>query len=133
MIVEKSLETFNLRPSTVILRAQVVLALAVSIILLGLPILWWARLLALSLTAAAVLGWFRRWNSQQPEVLRCLDAKHWRLGNIDLVLQPRQFVMRNLVILYFKTTAGAALTRVLPADAMSPGQHRLLRRLLISG
>jgi hypothetical protein len=132
VIVEKSLATFNLRPSNIILKAQFGLALVVSIVLLGLPVVWWARLLALFITAAAIVLWFRQWQAQEPEVLRCLGSERWTLGDIDLLLQPRQFVMRNLVILYFKTTDDALLVRVLPADSMPAEQHRLLRKLLLA-
>jgi len=132
VIVEKSLATFNLRRSNIILRAQFGLALVVSIVLLGLSVVWWARLLAFLITAASIVLWFRQWQAQGPEVLRCLCSERWTLANIDLLLQPRQFVMRNLVILFFKTTDGAALVRVLPADAMPAGQHRLLRKLLLA-
>ena len=132
MIVEKSLATFNLRRSNIIIRAQFGLALVVSIVLLGLSVVWWARLLAFLITAASIVLWFRQWQAQGPEVLRCLCSERWTLAYIDLLLQPRQFVMRNLVILFFKTTDGAALVRVLPADAMPAGQHRLLRKLLLA-
>lgn len=132
MIVEKSLATFNLRPSNIILRAQFGLALVISIVLLGLPVVWWARLLALFITAATVVLCFRQWQAQRPEVLRCLGSERWMLADIDLLLQPRQFVMRNLVILYFKTTDDAPLVRVLPVDSMPAEQHRLLRKLLLA-
>ncbi len=132
MIVEKSLATFNLRPSNIILRAQFGLALVVSIVLLGLPVVWWAGLLALFITAATIILWFRQWQAQRQEVLRCFGPECWMIADIDLLLQPRQFVMRNLVILYFKTTDDAPLVRVLAADSMPAEQHRLLRKLLLA-
>lgn len=132
MTAEQSLATFNLRPSNRILNAQLGLAFAVSIVLFGLPIVGWAKLSALVITAATAIFWYRQWWAQGPEILRCLDSERWILADIDLSLQPRQFVTRNLIILYFKTTDGGALVRLLPADAMSAGQHRLLRKLLLA-
>ena len=137
MTVEKIQGTFNLRPSKTILIAQLGLSLTVVIILFGLPIFWWARLLALVITASTAVEWVRRWKAQGLEVLRCQDSERWSLDASDftlggLKLETNQFVTRSLVILYFKTTAGKSLIRVLPADALPAGQHRLLRQLLIA-
>ena len=137
MIVEKSQGTFNLRPSKTVLTAHLGLILIIVIILFGLPIFWWARFLALGITAATAVIWVRCWKGQGLEVLRCLDSGHWSLAANNLQLrglrlQPSQFVTRSLVILYFKTTAGKSLVRVIPTDALMAGQHRLLRQLLIA-
>lgn len=137
MIAEKNQGTFNLRPSKTILIAQLGLSLTVVIILFGLPIFWWARLLALLITASTAVEWVRYWKAQGTEVLRCQDSERWSLEAKGftlggLQLKTNQFVTRSLVILYFKTTAGKSLIRVLPADALPAGQHRLLRQLLIA-
>jgi len=137
VIVEKNQETFNLRPSKTILIAQLGLSLTVAIILFGLSIFWWARLLGLVITASTTVEWVRCWKAQGAEVLRCQDSERWSLDASDftlggLKLKTNQFVTRSLVILYFKTTAGKSLIRVLPADALPAGQHRLLRQLLIA-
>ena len=137
MTVEKIQGTFNFRPSKTILIAQLGLSLTVVIILFGLPIFWWARLLALVIAASTAVEWVRRWKAQGLEVLRCQDSERWSLDASDftlggLKLETNQFVTRSLVILYFKTTAGKSLIRVLPADALPAGQHRLLRQLLIA-
>ncbi|HAZ95253.1 MAG TPA: hypothetical protein DCW94_06120 [Porticoccaceae bacterium] len=137
MIVEKNQATFNLRPSKTLLIAQVGLTLTVAIILFGLPIYWWGRLLAFVITTSTAVEWVRCWKAQGAEVLRCQDSERWSLDASGftlsgLTLKTNQFVTRSLVILYFKTTAGKSLIRVLPADALPAGQHRLLRQLLIA-
>lgn len=137
MIVEKYQGTFNLRPSKTILIAQLGLSLTVVIILCGLPIFWWARLLAVVIAASTAVEWVRCWKAQGIELLRCQDSERWSLEANDLHLSglrltTNQFVTRSLVILYFKTTAGKSLIRALPADALPAGQHRLLRQLLIA-
>ncbi|MCT2530054.1 hypothetical protein N2382_04210 [SAR92 clade bacterium H921] len=132
MRVEKNPVEFNLQPSKAIVLAQLGLALTVSISLLGLAIIWWVRLLALAIILGTTALWVHRWRAQKPELLRSLDAERWILGDTRLILQPRQFVVRKLVILYFKTSHGATLVRALPEDAMADGQHRLLRKLLLA-
>lgn len=132
MIVEKSQATFNLFPSKVFRGAQLGLSTVVIILLLGLPIFWWAKVLEVLVTALTTVHWCAQWQALQPEILRSLDSERWTVADMDLQLQPRQFVTRHQVILYFKTTDETAVSRVLPADAMPVGQHRLLRRLLIA-
>ena len=102
MIVEKNQGTFNLRPSKTLLIAQVGLTLAVAIILFGLPIYWWGRLLAFVITASTAVEWVRCWKAQGAEVLRCQDSERWSLEASDFTLMTNQFVTRSLVILYFK-------------------------------
>tara|TARA_B110000046_G_scaffold175465_1_gene200186 strand:- start:1205 stop:1606 length:402 start_codon:yes stop_codon:yes gene_type:complete len=132
VIADKNRATFDVHPSKAVLMAQFGLALAVLIILLGLPIVWWARLSALIVCLVTITLWFYQWQAQESELLRCLDSDRWTLGCGELMLQPRQFVTRNLIILYFKTTDGTGLVRALPQDAMPVGQHRFLRKLLLA-
>jgi len=97
------------------------------------------------------LGLAARWLivdylGQSPETLIMLDASEdrWRLVSalkalealeagetVELVLAPTQFATRYLVILYFKLPQGRQIVRVLPRDALSAPQHRLLRMVLI--
>ena len=83
------------------------------------------------------LGYLKAWRSQGIEILRWKPAAdHWIVGagqtRVELRLQAGQFVTAFLIILYFKTSAGKPVLRVVPRDALSAAEHRLLRQLLMA-
>ncbi|MFQ3223093.1 MAG: hypothetical protein ACI9BG_001587 [Parasphingorhabdus sp.] len=106
-------------------------------ILVGLPLLWWVRLVSVGLTMLLGLGYLKAWRSRGIEILRWKPAADlWIViagqTRVELRLQAGQFVTAFLVILYFKTSAGKPVLRVVPRDALSASEHRLLRQLIMA-
>ena len=137
MIVENPPVQFRLHPSTYLLVGQCGLAILATVILVGLPLLWWVRLVSIGLTMLLGLGYLKAWRSRGIEILWWKPAADlWILSagqtRVQLCLQDSQFVTASLVILYFKTAAGKPGLRVVPRDALSASEHRLLRQLLMA-
>ena len=82
---------------------------------------------------ALALQQLRGWLGSQPETVRFYpQINHWQIDSGPwLQLERRQFVMRSLVILYFRDGSGRRLNRVIRRDSLEAEQHRQLRRLLI--
>lgn len=140
---------FQLRPSFYYLSARLVLVIIASALIAALPLLIWAKIMGLLSLGLAARWLIVDYLGQSPETLIMLDASEdrWRLVSalkafealeegetvetVELVLAPTQFATRYLVILYFKLPQGRQVVRVLPRDALSAPQHRLLRMVLI--
>ena len=143
---------FQLRPSFYYLSARLVLVIIASALIAALPLLIWAKIMGLLSLGLAARWLIVDYLGQSPETLIMLDASEdrWRLVSVlkalealeagetvetvetvELVLAPTQFATRYLVILYFKLPQGRQIVRVLPRDALSAPQHRLLRMVLI--
>ncbi len=134
---------FQLRPSFYYLSARLVLVIIASALTAALPLLIWAKIMGLLSLGLAARWLIVDYLGQSPETLIMLDASEdrWRLVSVlkaleaaetvELVLAPTQFATRYLVILYFKLPQGRQIVRVLPRDALSAPQHRLLRMVLI--
>ena len=106
--------------------------------LVGLPLLWWVRLVTIGIPMLLGLGYVKAWRFRRLEILRWKPAADlWILSTgqtrVELSLQTGQFVTAFLVILYFKTSTGKPMLRVVPRDALLPSEHRLLRQLLMAG
>lgn len=137
MIVENPPVQFRLHPSNYLLVGQCGLAILATVILVGLPLLWWVRLASIGLTMMLGLGYLKAWRSRGIEILIWKPgADHWIViagqTRVELRLQAGQFVTAFLVILYFKTSAGKPVLRVVPRDALSASEHRLLRQLIMA-
>ena len=137
---------FQLRPSFYYLSARLVLVIIASALIAALPLLIWVKIMGLLSLGLAARWLIVDYLGQSPETLIMLDASEdrWRLVSVlkaleagetvetvELVLAPTQFATRYLVILYFKLPQGRQIVRVLPRDALSAPQHRLLRMVLI--
>ena len=137
---------FSLASSRYTLFAKLILVFAAGVLVILLPILLLAKVAGLLFLffAACSFGYcFRRQNTQRLFVVDA-DAGHWRLMSAaagqssgravttDLQLEPSQFVTAYLVILYFRSQQGTRLVLVVPRDSLSGGQHRILRKLLLS-
>ena len=140
---------FQLRPSFYYLSARLVLVIIASALIAALPLLIWVKIMGLLSLGLAARWLIVDYLGQSPETLIMLDASEdrWRLVSVlkalealeagetvetvELVLAPTQFATRYLVILYFKLPQGRQIVRVLPRDALSSPQHRLLRMVLI--
>jgi len=137
---------FQLRPSFYYLSARLVLVIIASALIAALPLLIWVKIMGLLSLGLAARWLIVDYLGQSPETLIMLDASEdrWRLVSalkaleagetvetVELVLAPTQFATRYLVILYFKLPQGRQVVRVLPRDALSAPQHRLLRMVLI--
>ena len=132
MIVENPPVQFRLHPSTYLLVGQCGLAILATVILVGLPLLWWVRLVTIGITMLLGLGYVKAWRFRRLEILRWKPAADlWILSTgqirVELSLQTGQFVMAFLVIVYFKTSTGNPVLRVAPRDALSASEHRMLR------
>ncbi|MGB2358640.1 MAG: protein YgfX [Porticoccaceae bacterium] len=123
----------SLIPSKTLLVFRLFLAITATVHLMLLPMALWSRLLGLGLVIALVLRQLRGWLGSQPETVRFYpQTNHWQIdGGPWLQLERRQFVMRSLVILYFRDGSGRRLNRVIPRDSLGADQHRQLRRLLV--
>ena len=137
---------FQLRHSFYYLSARLVLVIIASALIAALPLLIWVKIMGLLSLGLAARWLIVDYLGQSPETLIMLDASEdrWRLVSVlkalealeavetvELVLAPTQFATRYLVILYFKLPQGRQIVRVLPRDALSAPQHRLLRMVLI--
>ena len=140
---------FQLRPSFYYLSARLILVIIASALIAALPLLIWVKIMGLLSLGLAARWLIVDYLGQSPETLIMLDASEdrWRLVSVlkalealeagetvetvELVLAPTQFATRYLVILYFKLPQGRQIVRVLPRDALSAPQHRLLRMVLI--
>jgi len=143
---------FQLRPSFYYLSARLVLVIIASALIAALPLLIWVKIMGLLSLGLAARWLIVDYLGQSPETLIMLDASEdrWRLVSVlkalealeavetvetvetvELVLAPTQFATCYLVILYFKLPQGRQIVRVLPRDALSAPQHRLLRMVLI--
>lgn len=123
----------TLNPSPIFAVAQCGLIGVVLLLAIMLPLLLWAKLLSLLITLLSTTVWLMQWRRAEPELIifrpltdDCIlgRKKRCRLGST-------QFVSRYLIIIYLRTEAGHRVSRVIPKDALSDYQHRLLRRLLI--
>ncbi|MGB1867745.1 MAG: protein YgfX [Porticoccaceae bacterium] len=123
----------SLIPSKILLVFRLLLAITATVHLMLLPMALWSRLLGLGLVIALVLRQLLGWLGSQPETVRFYpQTNHWQIdGGPWLQLERRQFVMRSLVILYFRDGSGRRLNRVIPRDSLGADQHRQLRRLLV--
>jgi len=137
VIVENPPVQFRLHPSKYLLVGQCGLVILAAVILVGLPLLGWVRLVSIGLTILLGLGYLKAWRSRGIEILRWKPAADlWSLSagqtRVELRLQTGQFVTAFLVILYFKSSVGKPVLRVVPRDALSASEHRLLRQLLMA-
>ena len=123
----------NLKPSQTLLLCQLLVAVAAMVHLCLLPIATWPRLLAMALVIALALRLLWRWLHSQPETLCYYPASgQWQIDwGLQLRPEPRQFVIRSLVILYLRDVRGRRLTRVIPRDSLCSELHRQLRQLLL--
>ena len=98
---------------------------------------WMASVNVCMAILAAVLA-PRKYRCQVDELLIFSGASTffaWRLvaGNerIELHKNPRCWVTKALIIVYFEHFSKRSLLRFRPRDAMSTNEHRRLRRLLL--
>lgn len=130
--MESPLE-ITLNPSVTLAMAQCGLVFAVLMMSIMLPALLWAKLLLLLAVLLSAARWLSQWRGITPEVLifRPLTDDCIIDGKLRCQFRSRQFVTRRLIIVYLVTESGKTLSRIIPRDALSQRQHRLLRRLLI--
>lgn len=123
----------TLNPSPIFAVAQCGLIGVVSLLAIMLPLLLWAKLLLLLITLLSVAVWLMQWRRAEPEliILRPLTDDCILGSKKRCRLRSTQFMSRYLIIIYLITEAGHRVSRVIPKDALSDYQHRLLRRLLI--
>jgi hypothetical protein len=109
------------------------LVIAVLLLSVFLPVLLWVKVLLLLITLLTATRWLSQWRDLTPEVLifRPLTDDCIIDGKLRCQFRSRQFVTRRLIIVYLVTETGKTLSRIIPRDALSQRQHRLLRRLLI--
>ena len=137
MIVENPPVQFRLHPSKYLLVGQCGLIILPPMMLVGLPLLWWVRLVTIAITMLLGLVYVKAWRFRRLEILRWKPAADlWILSTgqarIERSLQTGQFVTAFLVILHFKTSTGKPMLRVVPRDALSASGHRLLCQLLMA-
>lgn len=133
MKVDKGHYRLQIYPAKSILFFQLVMILICSGLILLLPIYfgykWWAVLAFFLVGLRTIINF----NSQNPVVVEYRSATHqWIFDGIKVRLHVEQFITRPLLIVYFVTEDGKKLTQLVPADSMSSGQHRCLRKLLIA-
>ena len=130
--MESPLE-ITLSPSVSLAMAQCGLVFAVLLLSITLPALPWAKLLLVLAALVTAARWLSQWRGITPEVLifRPLTDDCIIDGKLRCQFRSRQFVTRRLIIVYLVTESGKTLSRIIPRDALSQCQHRLLRRLLI--
>ena len=123
----------TLNPSPIFAVAQCGLIGVVLLLAIMLPLLLWAKLLLLIITLLVAAVWLMQWRRAEPESIIFRPLTDDCVINRDqrCHFRSRQFVSRYLVIIYLTTEAGHRISRVIPRDALSDHQHRLLRRLLI--
>lgn len=137
MIVENPPVQFRLHPSKYLLVGQCGLIILATMMLVGLPLIWWVRLVTIGITMLLGLGYVKAWRFRRLEILRWKPAADlWILSTgqirVELSLPSAQFVTAFLVILHFKTSTGKPVLRVVPRDTLSASEHRLLRQLLMA-
>jgi hypothetical protein len=130
--MESPLE-ITLNPSKTLVMVQCWLVIAVLLLSVFLPVLLWVKVLLLLITLLTATRWLSQWRDLTPEVLifRPLTDDCIIDGKLRCQFRSRQFVTRRLIIVYLVTETGKTLSRIIPRDALSQRQHRLLRRLLI--
>ena len=130
--MESPLE-ITLNPSKTLVMVQCWLVIAVLLLSVFLPVLLWVKVLLLLITLLTATRWLSQWRDLTPEVLifRPLTDDCIIDGKLRCLFRSRQFVTRRLIIVYLVTESGKTLSRIIPRDALSQRQHRLLRRLLI--
>ena len=130
--MESPLE-ITLNPSKTLVMVQCWLVIAVLLLSVFLPVLLWVKVLLLLITLLTATRWLSQWRDLTPEVLifRPLTDDCIIDGKLRCQFRSRQFVTRRLIIVYLVTESGKTLSRIIPRDALSQRQHRLLRRLLI--
>ena len=135
MKVAKSYQRFLLKPSKVQFYASLILVLAVFILLVVLPILFWPKVIAICGVMLLLVRIIILWgNKQHQTLLFNPDNNSWQLsrpqGWQELRLKSDQFVTARLVIIYFKTPKGSVIKRVITRDVMTTADHHKLRVLL---
>lgn len=130
--MESPLE-ITLSPSVILAMAQCGLVFAVLLLSITLPALPWAKLLLVLAALVTAARWLSQWRGITPEVLIFRPSTDDCIidGKLLCQFRSRQFVTRRLIIVYLVTESGKTLSRIIPRDALSQRQHRLLRRLLI--
>ena len=137
MKVAKSYQRFLLKPSKVQFYASLILVLAVFILLVVLPILFWPKVIAICGVMLLLVRIITLWgNKQHQTLLFNPDNNSWQLsgpqGWQELRLKSDQFVTARLVIIYFKTPKGSVIKRVITRDVMTTADHHKLRVLLLA-
>ncbi len=133
MKVDKGHYRLQIYPPKSILFFQLFMILICSGLILLLPISfgykWWA-VLAFSLVGLRMIINFITQHAVAVEYRSA--TQQWIFDGIEVRLQFEQFITRSLLIIYFVSEDGKKLTQPVPADSMSPRQHRCLRKLLIA-
>ena len=137
MKVAKSYQRFLLKPSKVQFYASLILVLAVFILLVVLPILFWPKVIAICGVMLLLVRIITLWgNKQHQTLLFNPDNNSWQLsgpqGWQELRLKSDQFVTARLVIIYFETPQKSVIKRVIPRDVMTTADHHRLRVLLLA-
>ena len=135
MKVAKSYQRFLLKPSKVQFYASLILVLAVFILLVVLPILFWSKVIAICGVMLLLVRIITFWRNRQHQTLLFNpDNNSWQLsgpqGWQELRLKSDQFVTARLVIIYFETPQKSVIKRVITRDVMTTADHHKLRVLL---
>ena len=109
-----------------------------ALVAMNLAIVPWMASVNLCMAILAAVLALRKYRCQVDELLIFSGASTffaWRLvaGNerIELHKNPRCWVTKALIIVYFEHFSKRSLLRFRPRDAMSTNEHRRLRRLLL--
>ena len=137
MKVAKSYQRFLLKPSKVQFYASLILVLAVFILLVVLPILFWSKVIAICGVMLLLVRIITFWRNRQHQTLLFNpDNNSWQLsgpqGWQELRLKSDQFVTARLVIIYFETPQKSVIKRVITRDVMTTADHHRLRVLLLA-
>ena len=128
---------FTLHPSTVGHRLTIALILTVLTLTWWLPIQLWTQLFCSVYALYILVSEQHRWLCAEPRLLIYYPGSDmWRLvdrhSSRNLEAASKQFVLRRLVILRFKTSFGLVFRIHVPSDSVTPGEHHQLRRLVLS-
>ena len=137
MKVAKSYQRFLLKPSKVQFYASLILVLAVFILLVVLPILFWSKVIAICGVMLLLVRIITFWRNRQHQTLLFNpDNNSWQLsrpqGWQELRLKSDQFVTARLVTIYFETPQKSVIKRVITRDVMTTADHHRLRVLLLA-
>ena len=137
MKVAKSYQRFLLKLSKVQFYASLILVLAVFILLVVLPILFWSKVIAICGVMLLLVRIITFWRNRQHQTLLFNpDNNSWQLsrpqGWQELRLKSDQFVTARLVTIYFETPQKSVIKRVITRDVMTTADHHRLRVLLLA-
>jgi len=132
MRVDSGPNKFIISPAKSIVIFDLTLVGIVLIMLLIIPIIISVKIIAITLVVWFGLVTVSRFKRAKPDKLCYLPASNqWLLNGTAVGLQLKQFITRNLVVMYFSSDTGRRITQLIPVDAMPRDQHIRLRKLII--